>query len=185
MGAREVIEESLADLTLEEFLGRGGQTVAFDPDVHPRDREGKFRRALAALKPGQRLKIKGGATIKRHDDGSFQWTRPNRGGHGGEHITARSVDAVSAHDAFGSGTAIVGSKDVHDHLAKQKATTGHRAAIAAMAAKAPMGQDPDLSRYPTALIYDLQRHPVTQDSTDSYLNAMIDREAAKRSRKKA
>ena len=42
---------------LEEFLGRGGKKITFNPDVHPRDRLGKFKETLENLKPGDTVKL--------------------------------------------------------------------------------------------------------------------------------
>jgi hypothetical protein len=42
--AADAVSRGLQGLTLEEFLGRGGQS--FTGELHPRDRLGKFRKAL-------------------------------------------------------------------------------------------------------------------------------------------
>src|SRR5687768_14076990 len=44
---------------LSEAIGLGGSKVEFDPDLHPRDRLGKFRDVLSAVKPGESVTVKG------------------------------------------------------------------------------------------------------------------------------
>jgi thioredoxin reductase/peptidoglycan hydrolase-like protein with peptidoglycan-binding domain len=57
------------ELVLEEFLGRGGKTVKFNPSMHPRNREGEFAKVLAGLKDGERAKLPNGVHVIRTEKG--------------------------------------------------------------------------------------------------------------------
>jgi hypothetical protein len=46
-------------------------TLTFDPHAHPRDRVGKFREIIGALKAGQSVKVRGGGSVHRGGDGSL------------------------------------------------------------------------------------------------------------------
>lgn len=48
----------------------------FDPLKHPRNRLGEFRRVLRALPPGEKLRVPGGITLERRDNGQIKVKSP-------------------------------------------------------------------------------------------------------------
>lgn len=81
-----------------------GDLIHFDPDKHPRDRNGKFRKTLGGVSVGGTSKLPSGVEVKRHA-GGFTVHHPD--GTSSAHTDAQSAAdaAIGHHDVIAAKTA--------------------------------------------------------------------------------